>query len=34
MVFTLDPAMRNFVLRNAKGVWHTQSEPDGKKVRF
>ena len=32
MIFTLDPAMTNFVLKSAKGVWHTQAEPDGKKV--
>ena len=30
MVFTLDPACTNPVLRSAKGVWHTQSNPDGK----
>lgn len=30
MVFTLDPTSRNFVLRNAKGVWHTQENPEGK----
>jgi len=30
MVFTLDPACTNAVLKNAKGVWHTQSNPDGK----
>lgn len=30
MIFTLDPACTNIVLRNAKGVWHTQSNPDGK----
>lgn len=29
MVFTLDPACTNLVLKNAKGVWHTQSNPDG-----
>lgn len=29
MVFTLDPACTNVVLKNAKGVWHTQSNPDG-----
>lgn len=30
MIFTLDPAMTNFVLKSAKGVWHTQANPDGK----
>lgn len=30
MVFTLDPACTNAVLKNAKGVWHTQSNPDGR----
>lgn len=30
MVFTLDPACTNVVLKNAKGVWHTQSNPDGR----
>mmetsp|Transcript_12159 Transcript_12159/g.14138 ORF Transcript_12159/g.14138 Transcript_12159/m.14138 type:complete len:711 (+) Transcript_12159:185-2317(+) len=30
MVFTLDPACTNVVLQNAKGVWHTQSNPDGR----
>ena len=25
MVFTLDPACTNVVLKSAKGVWHTQS---------
>jgi hypothetical protein len=30
MVFTLDPACTNFVLKSAKGVWHTQSNPEGK----
>ena len=30
MIFTLDPACTNVVLRNAKGVWHTQSNPDGR----
>eukprot|EP00566_Odontella_aurita_P008107 CAMPEP_0113570700 /NCGR_PEP_ID=MMETSP0015_2-20120614/25127_1 /TAXON_ID=2838 /ORGANISM="Odontella" /LENGTH=658 /DNA_ID=CAMNT_0000473535 /DNA_START=148 /DNA_END=2127 /DNA_ORIENTATION=- /assembly_acc=CAM_ASM_000160 len=29
MVFTLDPTSKNMVLKNAKGVWHTQSNPDG-----
>ena len=30
MVFTLDPACTNLVLKAAKGVWHTQVNPDGK----
>ena len=30
MIFTLDPACTNMVLQNAKGVWHTQSNPDGR----
>jgi hypothetical protein len=30
MIFTLDPACTNAVLKNAKGVWHTQSNPDGR----
>lgn len=30
MVFTLDPASSNVVLKFAKGVWHTQSNPEGK----
>ena len=30
MVFTLDPASTNMVLKYAKGIWHTQSNPDGK----
>lgn len=30
MIFTLDPACTNLVLQNAKGVWHTQSNPDGR----
>jgi len=30
MVFTLDPACTNMVLKSAKGVWHTQCNPDGK----
>lgn len=30
MVFTLDPTSSNVVLKSAKGVWHTQSNPDGK----
>jgi hypothetical protein len=29
MVFTLDPACTNLVLRNAKGVWHTQNNVEG-----
>ena len=35
MIFTLDPACTNMVLKSAKGVWHTQSNPDGRgEVRF
>lgn len=30
MVFTLDPACTNMVLKSAKGVWHTQANPEGK----
>ena len=30
MVFTLDPACTNLVLKDAKGIWHTQSNPDNK----
>ncbi|KAL3766582.1 hypothetical protein ACHAWO_008256 [Cyclotella atomus] len=30
MIFTLDPASRNMVLKYAKGIWHTQGNPDGK----
>mmetsp|Transcript_23698 Transcript_23698/g.38741 ORF Transcript_23698/g.38741 Transcript_23698/m.38741 type:complete len:581 (-) Transcript_23698:99-1841(-) len=30
MIFTLDPASANAVLKYAKGVWYTQSNPDGK----
>jgi len=30
MIFTLDPACTNLVLKSAKGVWHTQSNPDGR----
>ena len=29
MVFTLDPACTNVVLKAAKGVWHTQPSPQG-----
>ena len=32
MKFNLDPAMTNFVLKSAEGVWHTQANPDGKEV--
>ena len=35
MVFTLDPECTNVVLKSAKGIWHTQSNPDGRgEVRF
>ena len=30
MIFTLDPASRNMVLKYAKGIWYTQRNPDGK----
>lgn len=30
MIFTLDPASTNPVLKYAKGIWYTQSDPDGK----
>ena len=30
MIFTLDPSCTNMVLKNAKGVWHTESNPDGR----
>jgi len=30
MIFTLDPACTNLVLRAAKGIWHTQTNPDNK----
>eukprot|EP00542_Grammatophora_oceanica_P013281 CAMPEP_0194040526 /NCGR_PEP_ID=MMETSP0009_2-20130614/12496_1 /TAXON_ID=210454 /ORGANISM="Grammatophora oceanica, Strain CCMP 410" /LENGTH=464 /DNA_ID=CAMNT_0038683683 /DNA_START=45 /DNA_END=1439 /DNA_ORIENTATION=- len=30
MVFTLDPDCTNYVLKAAKGIWHTQSNPDGR----
>lgn len=30
MIFTLDPASTNMVLKYAKGIWYTQSNPDGK----
>lgn len=30
MVFTLDPTCTNLVLQNAKGVWHTQENVNGK----
>ena len=30
MVFTLDPESTNAVLQDAKGIWHTQSNPDGR----
>jgi len=30
MIFTLDPASSNVVLKYAKGIWYTQSNPDGK----
>eukprot|EP00592_Proboscia_alata_P007899 CAMPEP_0194367044 /NCGR_PEP_ID=MMETSP0174-20130528/15156_1 /TAXON_ID=216777 /ORGANISM="Proboscia alata, Strain PI-D3" /LENGTH=655 /DNA_ID=CAMNT_0039142607 /DNA_START=48 /DNA_END=2015 /DNA_ORIENTATION=- len=31
MIFTLDPACTNPVLKAAKGVWHTQPDIDGRK---
>jgi len=30
MIFTLDPECTNPVLQNAKGIWHTQRNPDGR----
>mmetsp|Transcript_2975 Transcript_2975/g.6360 ORF Transcript_2975/g.6360 Transcript_2975/m.6360 type:complete len:606 (-) Transcript_2975:414-2231(-) len=30
MIFTLDPASTNMALKYAKGIWHTESNPDGK----
>ena len=30
MVFTLDKATKNAVLQDAKGIWYTQPNPDGK----
>jgi len=30
MIFTLDPECTNIVLKAAKGIWHTQSNPDGR----
>ena len=30
MIFNLDPACTNLVLQDAKGVWHTQTNPDGR----
>ncbi|KAL7443595.1 hypothetical protein ACHAXH_007027 [Discostella pseudostelligera] len=30
MIFTLDPASTNMVLKYAKGIWYTESNPDGK----
>jgi hypothetical protein len=30
MVFTLDRACTNLVLKDAKGIWYTQSNPDGR----
>jgi hypothetical protein len=30
MVFTLDPECTNVVLKSAKGIWHTQTNPDGR----
>ena len=30
MIFTLDPECTNMVLQAAKGIWHTQPNPDGR----
>ena len=30
MIFTLDPASTNMVLKYAKGIWYTEGNPDGK----
>ena len=34
MIFTLDPSCTNLVLQNAKGVWYTQENVDGREVRY
>lgn len=31
MEFSLDKACRNVVLKDAKGIWYTENEPDGRK---
>jgi len=31
MTFTLDPSCTNVVLKGAKGTWHTEENPDGRK---
>ena len=30
MIFKLDPECTNVVLKSAKGIWHTQTNPDGR----
>jgi len=30
MIFTLDKACKNMVLKDAKGIWYTETDPDGK----
>lgn len=32
MIFTLDKACTNMVLKGAKGIWHTVENPDGREV--
>ena len=34
MVFNLDRSCTNMVLKGAKGIWHTQENPDGREVRY
>jgi hypothetical protein len=33
MIFTLDKSCTNMVLKGAKGIWYTEEDPDGRKVR-
>jgi hypothetical protein len=33
MIFTLDKSCTNMVLKGAKGIWHTEENPDGREVR-
>ena len=33
MIFTLDKSCTNMVLKGAKGIWYTEENPDGRKVR-
>ena len=32
MIFTLDKSCTNMVLKGAKGIWHTEADPDGRTV--